>query len=55
MWDNCTVDGGHRARFVNRAKAQLLLETLCDTPPAPICSGQHHAAAEAEEDVLDEP
>ena len=27
--DNCTYDGGHRARFVNRWKAQLLLNSLC--------------------------
>jgi hypothetical protein len=26
---NCTEDGGHRGRFVNRWKAQLLLNTLC--------------------------
>mmetsp|Transcript_24896 Transcript_24896/g.42369 ORF Transcript_24896/g.42369 Transcript_24896/m.42369 type:complete len:96 (-) Transcript_24896:32-319(-) len=29
-FDNCTSDGGHRSRFVNRWKAQLLLNTLCD-------------------------
>eukprot|EP00038_Savillea_parva_P014364 m.215447 g.215447 ORF g.215447 m.215447 type:complete len:307 (-) comp27885_c0_seq1:20-940(-) len=28
-WDNCTSDGGHRARFVNRAKAQAVLELMC--------------------------
>ena len=28
--DNCTTDGGHRNRFVNRWKAQLLLNKLCD-------------------------
>lgn len=28
-WDNCTTDGGHRARYVNRMKAQMLLNTLC--------------------------
>jgi len=28
-FDNCTSDGGHRARFVNRWKAQLLLNTIC--------------------------
>ena len=27
---NCSVDGGHRARFVNRWKAQLLLNTICE-------------------------
>lgn len=27
--ENCSADGGHRARFVNRWKAQLLLNTLC--------------------------
>lgn len=28
-WDNCTIDGGHRARFVNRGKAQAILGLLC--------------------------
>ena len=28
-WANCTADGGHRSRFVNRIKAQLLLNTFC--------------------------
>jgi hypothetical protein len=28
-WDNCSTDGGHRSRFVNRWKAQLLLNTIC--------------------------
>ena len=28
-WSNCTNDGGHRARFVNRAKAQVVLAQLC--------------------------
>eukprot|EP01034_Spumella_vulgaris_P043678 gene43678-54265_t len=28
-WSNCTADGGHRARFVNRMKAQMLLNNLC--------------------------
>jgi hypothetical protein len=28
--DNCSYDGGHRSRFVNRFKAQLLLNTICD-------------------------
>mmetsp|Transcript_31485 Transcript_31485/g.75210 ORF Transcript_31485/g.75210 Transcript_31485/m.75210 type:complete len:376 (-) Transcript_31485:251-1378(-) len=28
--DNCSYDGGHRSRYVNRWKAQLLLNTLCD-------------------------
>jgi hypothetical protein len=28
-WKNCSVDGDHRSRFVNRWKAQLLLNTLC--------------------------
>jgi hypothetical protein len=27
---NCTFDGGHRTRYVNRWKAQLLLNTLCE-------------------------
>jgi len=27
---NCSYDGGHRARYVNRWKAQLLLNTLCE-------------------------
>jgi hypothetical protein len=30
MWSNCTADGGHRSRFVNRWKAQLLLNAICD-------------------------
>lgn len=29
VWANCSVDGGHRARFVNRMKAQLILNLLC--------------------------
>ena len=28
--ENCTFDGGHRSRYVNRWKAQLLLNTLCE-------------------------
>ena len=28
--ENCSSDGGHRARFVNRWKAQLLLNLLCE-------------------------
>jgi len=28
-WSNCTADGGHRSRFVNRMKAQLVLNLLC--------------------------
>ena len=28
-WNNCTADGGHRSRFVNRMKAQMLLNNLC--------------------------
>jgi hypothetical protein len=28
--DTCSYDGGHRSRYVNRWKAQLLLNTLCD-------------------------
>jgi len=27
---NCSFDGGHRSRYVNRWKAQLLLNTLCE-------------------------
>ena len=27
---NCSCDGGHKARYVNRMKAQLLLNTLCE-------------------------
>jgi len=27
---NCSSDGGHYSRFVNRWKAQLLLNTLCE-------------------------
>lgn len=30
FFENCTSDGGHRSRFVNRWKAQLLLNSLCD-------------------------
>jgi hypothetical protein len=30
VMENCTFDGGHRTRFVNRWKAQLLLNTLCE-------------------------
>eukprot|EP01041_Mallomonas_annulata_P014679 gene14679-31211_t len=30
QWSNCSVDGGHRARFVNRMKAQILLNNLCE-------------------------
>ena len=29
-WKNCSIDGSHRSRFVNRWKAQLLLNTLCE-------------------------
>jgi hypothetical protein len=29
QWENCTNDGYHRARFVNRWKAQILLNTIC--------------------------
>ena len=40
-WDNCTTDGGHRARFVNRMKAQVLLNKICPTAAAaPTCDGQ---------------
>ena len=28
--DNCSADGGHRARYVNRWKAQLLLNAICE-------------------------
>lgn len=28
--NNCSYDGGHRSRYVNRWKAQLLLNTLCE-------------------------
>lgn len=30
LFDNCTYDGGHRARYVNRWKAQLFLNTICE-------------------------
>ncbi|KAK1733324.1 hypothetical protein QTG54_016041 [Skeletonema marinoi] len=30
MWKNCSYDKAHRSRFVNRWKAQLLLNTLCE-------------------------
>ena len=33
MWDNCTSDGGHRSRFVNRMKAQMLVNMLCEPKP----------------------
>jgi hypothetical protein len=29
QWENCTNDGYHRARFVNRWKAQILLNSIC--------------------------
>ena len=29
MWKNCSYDKAHRSRFVDRWKAQLLLNTLC--------------------------
>ena len=41
VWANCTFDGGHRSRFVNRAKAQLFLEAVCDSPPRPYCGDVH--------------
>ena len=28
-WSNCTTKGNHRARYVNRMKAQLVLNALC--------------------------
>lgn len=28
-WANCTSDGGHRSRFVNRMKAQMILNNIC--------------------------
>lgn len=28
--NNCSSDGGHRSRYVNRWKAQLLLNTICE-------------------------
>ena len=28
-WNNCTIDGGHRSRFVNRMKAQKVLNLIC--------------------------
>lgn len=28
--ENCSYDGGHRSRYVNRWKAQMLLNTLCE-------------------------
>jgi len=30
IMENCSSDGGHRSRYVNRWKAQLLLNTLCE-------------------------
>jgi len=29
-WENCSYDKAHRSRFVNRWKAQMLLNTLCE-------------------------
>ena len=29
-WKNCSFDKAHRSRFVNRWKAQMLLNTLCE-------------------------
>ena len=29
-WENCSFDRAHRSRFVNRWKAQMLLNTLCE-------------------------
>lgn len=29
-WSNCSADGGHKSRFVNRMKAQMLLNNLCE-------------------------
>ena len=40
VWANCTKDGAHRARFVNRAKAQMFLEVVCSEPPKPLCDGR---------------
>lgn len=28
-WENCSADGGHRSRFVNRMKAQMILNNMC--------------------------
>jgi hypothetical protein len=28
-WKNCSTDGGHRSRFVNRMKFQLVLNNIC--------------------------
>merc|ERR1712127_449524 len=30
VWSNCTADGGHRSRYVNRMKAQYLLNMVCE-------------------------
>ena len=32
-WSNCTTDGGHRSRFMNRMKAQMLVNMLCEPKP----------------------
>jgi hypothetical protein len=32
---NCSYDGGHRSRYVNRWKAQLLLNLLCEVKVSP--------------------
>jgi hypothetical protein len=36
VWDNCTWDGGHRERYVNRLKAHVTLNTICQRP-IPTC------------------
>lgn len=30
QWSNCSADGGHRSRFVNRMKVQMFLNNLCE-------------------------
>ena len=29
LWSNCTTDGSHKSRFVERMKAQILMNHLC--------------------------
>ena len=35
LWSNCTIDGSHKSRFVERMKAQILMNYLCK--PAGTC------------------
>lgn len=35
-WSNCTADGGHRSRFLNRIKANIVLNLLCVAGTTPV-------------------